>query len=145
MSASKNNQECCFIDTNIWLYAFLETQHTEKSIIARSAIREKEITISTQIINEVCVNLIKKIQFPEENTQKLIASFYKECTVVEINKAVLLKASELRQQNKFSFWDSVIVASALCSNTDILYSEDMQDGFLVENKLRIVNPFKTLG
>jgi predicted nucleic acid-binding protein len=139
---SEGKQGHCLIDTNIWLYAFLETQGNEKSAMARSIIRAKDITISTQIINEVCVNLIKKVQISEENIQKLIISFYEKYPVIEITKGILLKASELRGQNKLSFWDSVIVASALYSNIDILYSEDMQDGFMVENKLKIVNPFQ---
>ena len=68
---------------------------------------------STQIISEVCVNLIKKIQFSEEDIQNPIASFYEKYTVVEISKEILLKASELRKQNSLSYWDSVVVASAL--------------------------------
>jgi len=40
-----------------------------------------------------------------------------------------------------SVWDGLIVASALSANTEILYSEDMQNDLQVENKLKIVNPF----
>ncbi len=40
------------------------------------------------------------------------------------------------------FYDSLIVATALESECTILYSEDMQDGLLIENQLKIVNPFK---
>ena len=54
----------------------------------------------------------------------------------------MLKASALREQHAFSFWDSLIVASALATNATVLYSEDMQDGLVVEKRLRIVNPFK---
>ncbi len=126
------------------MYAFLETQDYEKSITAKSVIKRKEITISTQIINEICVNLIKKVRFPEKQIQELIASFYQKYPVIELNKNILLKASELRKQNRFSFWDSIITASALYSNAGILYSKDMQNGLIVENKLKIVNPFKII-
>jgi len=40
-----------------------------------------------------------------------------------------------------SFYDSMIVSAALLSGCDVLYSEDMQDGLFIENKLRICNPF----
>lgn len=40
------------------------------------------------------------------------------------------------------FYDSLIVASALESECTILYSEDMQPGLVIENQLKIVNPFK---
>jgi len=126
------------------LYAFIKAQDSRKSAVASSIIQEKEIIISTQIISEVCVNLIKKIQFSEEDIQNLITSFYEKYTVVEISKEILLKASELRKRNSLSYWDSVVVASALYSDANILYSEDMQDGLIVENKLAVTNPFRDL-
>jgi hypothetical protein len=57
-------------------------------------------------------------------------------------KPLLLKASTLREQYAFSFWDSMIVSSALHANVSVLYSEDMQDGLVVENRMRIINPLK---
>ncbi|MEA3357416.1 MAG: PIN domain-containing protein [Patescibacteria group bacterium] len=142
MNEINSDKERCFIDTNIWLYSFIETQDREKTSIAMSIIQKKEIILSTQIINEVCVNLIRKMQFPEEDIQRLIQSFCEKYSILEINKEILLKASELRIRHIFSFWDSLVVASALYSDTDILYSEDMQHGFTLENKIKIVNPFK---
>lgn len=44
----------------------------------------------------------------------------------------------------FSFCDSTIVASALYADASVLYSEDIQDGLVVENRVRILNPFKEL-
>ena len=142
MSESNSGKEHCFIDTNIWLYSFIETQDREKTSVAKSIVKQKLITVSTQIINEVCVNLIKKTQFPEQDIEKLIESFYETYSIIEIDKQILLKASQLRINHTFSFWDSLVVASALYSSTDILYSEDMQHGFIIENGLKIVNPFK---
>jgi len=56
----------------------------------------------------------------------------------------LLKASALREQYAFSFWDSTIVSSALQAGASVLYSEDMQAGLVVENRVRIINPFEHL-
>lgn len=72
----------------------------------------------------------------------MIKSFYKKYRVIEINLPLLLKASQLRTQYAFSFWDSLIVASALQADARIIYSEDMQDGLKVLDKVEIVNPFK---
>ena len=52
-----------FIDTNVWLYSFIQSQNTEKTEIARTIIKECEIVITSQIINERCVNLVKKANF----------------------------------------------------------------------------------
>ena len=43
---------------------------------------------------------------------------------------------------KFSFLDSVIVATALRVLCHTLYSEDLQHGQKIEGKLHIVNPFR---
>jgi predicted nucleic acid-binding protein len=72
----------------------------------------------------------------------LIESFYAKYRVVELRTALLLKASALREQYALSFWDSLIVSSALHAEAAVLYSEDMQDGLVVENRVRIINPFK---
>jgi len=49
--------------------------------------------------------------------------------------------TKIRANHSFSFWDSVVAASALDCDADYLISEDMQDGFNLENKLTIISPF----
>jgi len=131
-----------FIDTNIWLYAFIPSQDPTKSARARDIIRQSDIIISSQVINEICVNLIKKAQSGEPAIRRLINSFYKRYTAIIIDKATMLKSSELRENLQLSYWDSLIVSSALLGGAQTLYTEDMADGLLVENRLRITNPFK---
>jgi predicted nucleic acid-binding protein len=53
-----------------------------------------------------------------------------------------LKACELRENYKFSYYDSLIISSAVLEDCYILFSEDMQDELIIENKLKIANPFK---
>ncbi|MBS1790542.1 MAG: PIN domain-containing protein [Acidobacteria bacterium] len=130
----------CFVDSNIWLYTFLEGQDKTKSDLAKQAIQQNDTAISTQVINEVCVNLIRKAGFDETKVQALVADFYSRFTVVAINRQELLKASELRLRHKFSYWDSLIVACALAANATILYSEDMDTSLVVEGRLQIINP-----
>jgi len=131
----------CFIDTNIWLYSFIQSQNREKTKIASAIIKECEIVISTQIVNEICVNLIKKADFSEGEIQNLIGSLYRKYTVFELSQDILLSASKIRHNHNFSFWDSVVAASALDCDADYLISEDMQDGFKFENELTVINPF----
>ncbi len=130
-----------FIDINIWLYSFIQSQDMEKTEIARGIIKKCEIVISTQIINEMCVNLIKKVNFSEGKIQDLIESLYRKFNVFELSQDILLEASKIRANHKFSFWDSVVAASAMDCDAEYLISEDMQDGFNLENKLTIINPF----
>ena len=46
------------------------------------------------------------------------------------------------ERYKFSFYDSVIVASALQARCKVLYSEDLQHGQVIDKQLRVTNPFE---
>ncbi len=129
-----------FVDSNIFLYAFLQ-QDSLKNKKAKELVSNSNIVISTQVINEVSVNLMRKAKFTESQIQHLIESFYQKYQVLDINQDVLLVASNLRQRYNFSFWDGMVVASALLANAKILYSEDMQAGLIIDNSLEIVQPF----
>lgn len=61
----KNNLRY-FVDYNVWLYAFSTKQKEDrKRLLAKQLIQGKSIVISTQVINEVCCNLIKKYKVNE--------------------------------------------------------------------------------
>ena len=131
----------CFVDINVWLYAFIQTQDRDKTATAKAIIQSSQIVISSQVISEVCVNLIKKAGFDEASIRELIESFYSKYRVALISQAILIEASQLRDRYHFSYWDSLIVACALAEGAAVVYSEDMHAGLLVENRLQIINPF----
>lgn len=132
-----------FADTNVWFYAFTEqdkeTKQKAENLVER---HKKNICLSTQVINELCTNLIRKASFDEAGIKQLISRLYFDYEVIELNKGILLSACDLRARYSFSFWDGLIIAAALAANAEVLYSEDMQNGLLVENKLKIINPFE---
>ncbi len=51
----------------------------------------------------------------------------------------------LAERNGLPIYDAMISASALDAECDRLWSEDMQDGMVLEDRLRIVNPFRAVG
>jgi predicted nucleic acid-binding protein len=59
-----------------------------------------------------------------------------------VNTSIIKKAIDIKSKYKFSFWDSLIVASALENKCGILYTEDLQHGQVIETNLKVVNPFK---
>jgi predicted nucleic acid-binding protein len=132
-----------FLDSNIWIYAFANNQDPRKQAIAANLIDSPGVIISTQVINEVNVNLIKKSAFTEAQIQQLIDSFYQGCQVIEFDRSLLTMASDLRTRYLISYWDSLIVASAITSGTSTIYTEDMQNGLVINQQLQIVNPFLT--
>lgn len=127
--------DSAFIDTNIWFYAFVRGNSAEeasKNDRANKLIKGcPNIVISIQIINELSVNLLKKAAYSESRLKALISAFYRRYIVAEIDQNTLLRASSVRETLVFSYWDSLVVASALESNCTILYTEDMQHGQVI--------------
>ena len=132
-----------FVDSNIWLYSFIDS-YQEKYEISKNLIKSKEekIILSIQVVNEVCFNLLKKANFNESQIQELIDNFFNRYRFSRFDKDLLTKGSKLRERYSLSFWDSLILSAALFSNCHTIYSEDMQHNLLIENKLKIINPFK---
>jgi predicted nucleic acid-binding protein len=128
-----------FIDSNIFLYAFSD-KNLDKQKIAAQIIKQ-EYTISVQVINEVNNNMLKKLNFSDVEIKKFILGCYERYNVVNYSKDIFINASELRQKYNISYWDSLIISSALENGCTILYSEDMQHNQIIENQLKIVNPF----
>ncbi len=131
-----------FVDTNIWLYTFMENE-SKKTEIAREIINKNtdSISLSVQVLNEICINLIKKADYSEEEIRKLINNLQNVYDIYPITVEDSLKASEVRSRFYISYWDSLIIASALNNRCNILYSEDMQHNQIIEG-LKIINPFK---
>ena len=65
----------------------------------------------------------------------------KSYEIVTVSVNLIFRALKLHFKYKFSFFDSLMVVAALEDNCSIFYSEDMQDGQVVENSLTIKNPF----
>jgi len=128
-----------FIDSNIFLYAF-STKDLKKQKIASSLVTQSAI-ISTQVINEVSNNMLKKLHMSNSDIEEFIIDCYEQYSVINFTKNMFIKATKLREKYLFSYYDSLIVSSALLGECDILYSEDMQHNLRVEKTLTIVNPF----
>ncbi|MBI5485347.1 MAG: PIN domain-containing protein [Deltaproteobacteria bacterium] len=138
----------CFIDTNIWVYALLEASNSDvRQQTALSLLQNlpatASIMVSTQVINEFHWTLARKYRLADDVIQDKaingIVAF--ASTVLPLELVTYLQASEIRKRHNLSFWDSLIVASALQSGCTTLYSEDMSHGTTIEKRLHIVNPF----
>lgn len=90
MSEFEETQERCFVDTNIWLYALIATDDEGKNTAAKGVVQKPDVVVSIQVINEVCVNMLRKVSLAEKDIQALIVAFYEKYTVVDIDKGVWL-------------------------------------------------------
>jgi predicted nucleic acid-binding protein len=125
----------------VLIYAYSETE-PDKRKIALEILQRERIVISTQVINEFIWVMYRKYQVGKDKLQIIGSRFLNIFEVCLIGKNTIKSALNVFVKYKFSYWDSLIIASALESGCGILYTEDMQDGQVIEGRLRIVNPFK---
>ena len=131
-----------FLDTNLWIYAYsrnpIEKAQMIEALVDNSS---KEVQISTQVLGELFNVLTRKKLTSQENAAIIVAELIDDFTVLEIDTLKVLRALKINSRYGYTYWDSLIVATALLSECSILYSEDMQHNHLIENELCIVNPF----
>ena len=137
-----------FIDTNIFVYAFLDhikdndshIKHIKAKEFLHSFQGNAKVIISTQVCNEYYSALLKN-KIEDNDIQKSLNLIMNAAEVAPINDTTVFGSFGLKNRYKYSYWDSLILASALENDCVILYSEDMQHKQTIENKLQIVNPF----
>lgn len=145
--ADHKHSKKIFIDTNIWIYAFLsEKGDKEKNKLIlrflKSEIKQNLITTSIQCINEFHNVLSKKYFIECKEIELYINGICEISQVIPLNIYVYWKALDLIKKFNFSFWDSLIASAAVLNDVEIIYSEDFQNNLKIEKNLKILNPFK---
>ena len=97
--------------------------------------------ISVQVLNEIANVARRKMLYDWERTRALLETIQHFVTVVELTRDTHLIGIGMAERYRLSVYDGVIVAAALQTGCDVLYSEDMHAGLVVEGRLTIVNPF----
>jgi predicted nucleic acid-binding protein len=133
-----------FIDTNLWVYLF--SDDIEKRRAACELIRDnfKTIHVSSQVLGELFNVLTKKNITGLEKAQKIVDRISNDFFVLSIDKEIVKDAITVKLRYGYSYWDSLIIASALKVKARILYTEDLHHNHTIENELRILNPFVTI-
>jgi predicted nucleic acid-binding protein len=133
-----------FFDTNILLYAKIDDA-TSRHEIAKTLVEQKVMTgepyISVQVINEFTANALRKgkeLSEIEDDIDELLKTF----NVLPLTPSISKEAFRITRRYQFSFWDSLIVATALKAGCSGLYTEDLQNGQIIDESLKIVNPFR---
>lgn len=133
-----------FFDTNVLVYLF-DADAPEKQARARELL-EHEVTeghavLSTQVLQEFYVAVTRKLATPlDPHTAVQALQYLAQLPVSQVDKDLVLNAAQRAQRDRLSFWDSLIVETALNAGADRLYSEDLQDGRVLDG-LVVVNPF----
>jgi len=132
-----------FVDTNILMYAHdaaAGAKHERARALVEELWRERSGVVSTQVLQELCVNLRRKAGRPAGlKTVRAIVSDYLAWEVVTNAGGSVLEALDLEDRYQISFWDALIIQAAEASGATVLYSEDLSDGQTYRG-VRVVNP-----
>jgi predicted nucleic acid-binding protein len=127
-----------FFDTNVLLYLAsgdpAKADRTEQLIAGGG-------TISVQVLNEIASVARGKMRMSWDDTLGLLATLRGLLPVVAVTIETHEAGLALAARYGFSIYDAMIAASAILSGCDTLWSEDMQRGLAIGDRLRIVNPF----
>lgn len=128
-----------FLDTNVILYLL---DNGPKARIAEDLLTRGGL-ISVQVLNEALVNCRRKAGMSWDEAAIFLDGIRQLCTVLDLTAETHDIGRALGARYGFSVYDAMIVAAALEGGCTVLHSEDMQDGLLVESRLRIVNPIRS--
>lgn len=132
-----------FVDTNLLVYQVYGTKEEKKKLVdVLQKISERAI-ISTQVLKEFTnVSLKKKLCKNSKELKGYINQAIQLFELVDIDPKNIEDAIDINNEYGYSFYDSLIIASAIANNCSILYSEDLQHGQTINKQLKIINPLK---
>lgn len=133
----------CFIDTNILIYPFDNSNSSKQkacSTFLTQILVNAEPVISTQTLGEFFNVVVRKLNFPKQDAMFEVQKLTETFPVYEIKTENVLHAMQISNATQFSYWDSLILAMAIDTGCSVLYSEDLSNGQEIEG-IKIVNPF----
>ena len=131
-----------FFDTNILLY--MTSNDPVKADRAEVLIGTGG-AISVQVLNEITNVARRKMRLPWQDTHDFLSLLRGLLRVYPITVETHNSGLALAERYNLSTYDAMIVASALHADCDTLWSEDMQHGMVLRDRLRIANPFHAAG
>jgi predicted nucleic acid-binding protein len=127
-----------FLDTNVFVYAIVQGDprtHDAEELITEGG------AVSVQVLNEFVAVVRRKTNLSWAEVQLALESIRILCPdPLPITLSTHREALAIAEKYGYRIYDALIVASALEAKCTILYSEDMQDGQVI-NRITIKNPF----
>lgn len=132
-----------FLDTNIFLYAFLDQDVAKKNvaveIISRTA-HDGSGYVSLQVVKEFCNVMLKRSRKSAEDVAEALEIF--RCFHVDSDSlSGVRSAISLHGRFSLQFYDALMLSSAQALGCDTILTEDLADG-QVYGSVKAVNPFK---
>jgi predicted nucleic acid-binding protein len=134
-----------FFDSNILLYSSFDDKSGKYEIATKLIKRAASFAnphISVQVLNEFTDNALRKQQKSFAEVKEHIDRFKQSFTILDLTPDIFDDALRIAEQYQFRIWDAQIVAAALYADCVTLYTEDLQDGQVIDGALTVRNPFE---
>jgi predicted nucleic acid-binding protein len=130
-----------FVDTNVLLYSH-DSKNVEKAGMAKSWLKalakRRQATVNLQVLNELTDVLLRRFETPEQVFT--ISAGFAELGSRPLTSGEVGEARRLHLRYRYSWWDCLLLASAIELGCTHFLSEDLQDGQRIDT-LTIVDPF----
>ena len=131
-----------FIDTNVLVYAEASDAPLKQRaalVLLKGLYEEGLGVLSTQVLQEYCNVALNKLKLPAQYVRAKL-ELYEQFEVVQVTPAIIRAGLDLHQTRSVSFFDAIVLASAHASGCNVIWTEHMNGGEIV-NGVRIANPF----
>ncbi|HKT95338.1 MAG TPA: PIN domain-containing protein [Paraburkholderia sp.] len=131
------------VDSNVIVYLFsgdAAKADRAEALVVQGTPRP---VISTQVMNEVTLVMRRKMGLSWPEIDVLLGDVEELCEIVPLTLEVHKEARRIAEHYGFRFYDSCIIAFALLEGCEALYSEDMQHGQAIFDRLTVLNPFRS--
>ena len=129
-----------FLDTNVVVYLY-SSDEPEKQAAALAFIEQGNPVVSTQVLSELANTLSRKFALPYDVVARAVSEVHDACTVIPVMPDTIAQALTLAQKYRYPYYDSLILAAALSAGCEMIATEDMQHGQIIEDVLKIYCPF----
>jgi predicted nucleic acid-binding protein len=128
-----------FYDSNVILYGV--STDAERVLRVRDLLALRG-TVSVQVLNELVNVGRRRMAMSWDEIDEMIRPLRSSLEIVPVTETTHELGVKLARRHRLAVYDGMIVAAALLADCDVLYSEDLHSGLLVDGRLRIVNPFR---
>ena len=126
-----------FFDTNVLLY--LLSKDAAKADRAEALLASSGV-VSVQVLNEFASVASRKLAMTFAEIREILSTIRAACAVIPLDIETHDLGLDIAERHRFSIYDALIVAAAVRAGCTILYTEDLQQGQVIE-KLQIRNQF----
>jgi predicted nucleic acid-binding protein len=134
-----------FLDTNIFVYVFdvnSPKKSTQAERLVRKAVQTRGGIVSYQVVQEFFDVALRRFAKPMNTTdaEQYLSTIFRPLLSVHSSLALYGEALRISGKYRLPWYDSLIVASAVEGQCDVLYSEDFQNGQQF-GSVTVSNPF----